>query len=99
MKAADRASRGGAQRETVVLLRDAVELAAELGSTEPAELRARLGIALARIGHWAEARPELAAAADSERVPLARRIQVLVELALVSHWLLDLRSCDGSLGG
>lgn len=96
--AADRAGRTAAHREAVVLLGEAVSLAGVLHRPDLGELRARLGIALARIGRWREARPELEAADAAGLEPAERRIQVLVELALVDHWLLDLEGCRSAAG-
>lgn len=93
VEAAERASRAAAHREAVTLFREAARLAYQLGRPEAAELRARLGVALARIGRWQEARPELEAADHAELEPPERRIQVMIELALVCHWLLDLEGC------
>lgn len=98
VEAAERAARAAAHREAVVLLTDAVSLAEQLGRDELGELRARLGIALARIGRWREARPQLEAAELAQLEPAERRIEVLIELAFVDHWLLDLKSCRLAAG-
>jgi tetratricopeptide (TPR) repeat protein len=92
--AAERAREVAAHRQEAALLGQAIAIAEKLGRLELAgELRARRGIAFERVGLWAQARAELERAL--EQLPagaLARRAQVLLTLAGVCFWDLDIAS-------
>jgi class 3 adenylate cyclase/DNA-binding SARP family transcriptional activator len=90
-RAAERARRAAARREEAALLARAIE-SAERGG-QPAsitELRARRGKAFASVAMWPDARRELEAALAGLGPERAEpRAEILVDLALVCHWLLD----------
>jgi tetratricopeptide (TPR) repeat protein len=90
-RAADWARRAAAPREEAQLLTRALALAAPAGAHEQlADLHARRGKAFANITRWPEAQAELLTALDlltPEHV--AERAVVLLELAVVTHWLWD----------
>ncbi|MDP8931228.1 MAG: hypothetical protein M3O70_22325, partial [Actinomycetota bacterium] len=91
-RAAQRAHRAATHRQEAALLAQAIEIADGLIPAERiAELRARRGRAFARVGMWAEARPDLEAAAVT--LPFGdpvRRTQTLLDLAMVCDWLNDI---------
>jgi tetratricopeptide (TPR) repeat protein len=91
-RAAARASRAAAQQQAAALLGQAIDLARELQQPMTVvELQAQRGLALASVGLWEAARPDLEAALaglPSDR--LAERAQLLLKLYSTSLWLLDL---------
>jgi class 3 adenylate cyclase/tetratricopeptide (TPR) repeat protein len=91
LRAADRAQSIGGFREQAGLLTQAIAVAERLGQTERIpELRANRGIAYSRAGLWADARPELEfALAEIPSDHAERRAEVLLELAGVCFWSLD----------
>ena len=93
-RAAERARRAAAHREEAALLAQATAIAERLGASElAADLRARRGKAFADIALWADARGNLEAAlqglAPDHR---ARRAEILIDLAGVCLWGLDVPS-------
>jgi tetratricopeptide (TPR) repeat protein len=91
-EAAERARQVAAHRQEAALLGQAIEIAERLGRLDLAgELRARRGTAFERVCMWAQARPELERAL--EQLPSdsqARRAEVLLTLAAICYWLMDL---------
>ncbi len=90
-RAAERAERAAAYREEAALLAQALDIAERTGQRQlVAELRAKRGKAFRTIAMWQEAIHELElalAGLTSEQVE--QRIQVLIDLTEVGHWLFD----------
>ncbi len=88
VQTAESSHRVASYREEAALLGQAMAIAARLGQTAlAAELRARRGTAYARVGMWAEARPDLEAVLGElspERVE--QRAELLLDLAGVCFW-------------
>jgi tetratricopeptide (TPR) repeat protein len=91
IRAAAQAHSAAAHREEAALLAQAMAIAERLGRPEPvAELRARRGTALSRIGRWAEARAELETALAALPPDRAEaRAEILIDLAGVCFWSVD----------
>jgi len=91
---AERAHRAAAHRKEAALLEQAIALAAQSGQSElVADLRTKRGVAFARLALWAEARADFEAALEAwpaERIE--PRAELLVNLAMVCHWLFDVDS-------
>jgi class 3 adenylate cyclase/tetratricopeptide (TPR) repeat protein len=91
-EAAERARQLAVHRQEASLLAQAIEICERLGQLELAgELRARRGTAFERVCMWSQARPELERAL--ELLPLnsqARRSEILLTLAAICYWLMDL---------
>jgi tetratricopeptide (TPR) repeat protein len=89
----DEAVRLLAARDAVVHYQHALEIAQRRGSTaDVAELHARRGKALARLGRWVDARQELEAGLagfDQGPEKAEQRADVLVDLLEVCWWRLD----------
>jgi tetratricopeptide (TPR) repeat protein len=90
-QAAERARRAAAHREEAALLAQAIAIAEHSGDGELIpELRARRGRAFASVALWADARRELETALAELPAPLvARRAEVLLDLALACNWSMD----------
>jgi class 3 adenylate cyclase/tetratricopeptide (TPR) repeat protein len=97
VRAAERARRAAARRQEAALLAQAIAIAERTGRAELLpDLRSRRGKALARVGVWAAARPELEAALQGLGPgPAARRAEVLVDLSEVCFWALDVPGLRG----
>jgi DNA-binding SARP family transcriptional activator/tetratricopeptide (TPR) repeat protein len=91
LHAADRARGAAAHREEAALLAQALAIAEATGRHELLpDLRTRRGKALARLGLWTSARPDLEAGLVGFAAGQAeRRAEVLVDLAEVCFWSLD----------
>jgi len=91
LQAADRARTAAAHRDEATFLTQALAIAEAYGRHELlADLRARRGKALARLGMWASARPDLEAALDGVVAgALEWRAELLIDLAEVCFWSLD----------
>jgi tetratricopeptide (TPR) repeat protein len=91
LHAADRARGAAAHREEAALLAQALTIAEATGRHELLpDLRTRRGKALARLGLWTSARPDLEAGLVGFAAGQAeRRAEVLVDLAEVCFWSLD----------
>ncbi|NTU82271.1 MAG: AAA family ATPase [Chloroflexales bacterium] len=92
VRAAERASHAADYRQAAVLLKQGLTLAEDLGlRTVVADLHARRGKAFVNVSMWAEARPELEAAlAELPVEQQAQRALVLIDLATVCFWMLDI---------
>ena len=92
--AAERAHRAAAHREEAALLGKAIEIAAHTGrSGMAADLRVRRGKALASVALWTGARADLEAGLEGLAPDgIERRAEVLMDLASVCFWLLDVPS-------
>jgi DNA-binding SARP family transcriptional activator/tetratricopeptide (TPR) repeat protein len=92
--AGDEAVRLLAARDAIVHYTHALEVAERLGSrAEAAELHARCGKALARVGRWTDARRELEASLAGPGYGNAeQRADVLGDLLEACFWSLDLPS-------
>jgi tetratricopeptide (TPR) repeat protein len=90
-RAARWARRAAAHREEAALLGRAIVLAEQTGQPVlAAELHAQRGHAFTSLTQWANARTELEAAlAGLPTEHAVERAQVLADLAIVCHWLLD----------
>ena len=88
MRAAESSHGAAAYREEATLLSQAMSIAARLSQPSlVTDLCARRGAAYARVGMWAEARPDLETAISElppERVE--RRAELLLDLAGVCFW-------------
>ena len=91
IRAAERAERAAAHREEAALLTQALAIAERTGQRQlVAELRAKCGRAFRTIALWQEATHELELAlADLASAQVEQRIQVLIDLTQVRHWLFD----------
>lgn len=91
-RAAEQAQRAAAHRREAELLAQAVGIAEdESPEEELADLRARRGRALARVGDWGDARPELeSAVATLPQKRTEQRTEVLLELSAVCEWSGDI---------
>jgi DNA-binding SARP family transcriptional activator/tetratricopeptide (TPR) repeat protein len=94
LHAADGARRTAAHRNEAALLGQALTIAEATGRRELiADLRARRGKAFARLGIWASARPDLEAGLAGLAEEMSeRRAEVLVDLAEVCFWSLDVEN-------
>ncbi|MGH7389458.1 MAG: ATP-binding protein [Candidatus Rokuibacteriota bacterium] len=94
LHAADGARRGAAHRDEATLLGQALTIAEATGRRELlADLRARRGKAFARLGVWGSARPDLEAGlAGLGEERSERRADVLIDLAEVCFWSLDIEN-------
>jgi class 3 adenylate cyclase/tetratricopeptide (TPR) repeat protein len=94
VRAAERARRAAARQQEAALLAQAIDIAERLDQGHMvASLHAQRGKALADVGMWAAARPELEAALAGLGPEFStQRIQVLTDLAIVCHWVLDVPS-------
>jgi tetratricopeptide (TPR) repeat protein len=92
IKAAERSHRVAAYREEAPLLSQAMAIAERLNQPlVVANLRGRRGAAWARVGMWAQARPDLERALaelPSERIE--QRAELLSDLAGVCFWGMDI---------
>ena len=91
IKAAERSHRVAAYREEAFLLSQAMDIAGRLEqSSVVADLRARRGSAWARVGMWAQARPDLERAlAELPSEHIEQRAELLSDLAGVCFWGMD----------
>lgn len=92
-QAASNAGAATAHREEAALLTQAIALAEDMDSKLRAELRARRGRALFSSGQWTSAREDMEAALAGLPVDQEEeRARLLVDLAHLCHWLLDVES-------